>query len=371
MPRSEVRMQIDCWREGLDGLDAHQKLMYWVVTSEPTINHAGVGAVRFTRWARNASLTEAEASKALEVLGETNHIIIDWDSEEVLVRTLIRHDKVAEQPYVLKSAIASALAVKSPKLREVLAQELRRLPPRRPDGVSRAGKPVVYPDPHAAADVLDPPGQRPLQEPLSKPFRDPSERVSEGSPNPSEKKAFETLRKGKGEGEGEGEGVPVGMYSSGVARASRTSAAHELVENYASTCHRRPPKSVLARLTPEVASLLESDWPDADIAAALTAWGAKGLDPKLFGSVAHEVVNGSRGKHLRAVPTIAAGADPASVNLTREQVAEIIGNESPPDPPEEIARAGHDAIREWWTDAAPEWHRDRHARAVARLATRA
>lgn len=210
MARSEARLQIGMWRAGLEGANAFEKLVYAVLLTESTLNHAGVGAIRLTRWAKDASLTVEETEKALTGLCNGNWVILDDDTEEVFVRTLLRHDKVAEQPYVLKGALKEALLTVSPRIRVALAAELRRLPPRQPDGVAKNGKAVIYPDPHATADVLDPP-------PEPRPSRHPSERVSEAS-NAVQK----TPSKGKGEGEGEGEGVsPVSSNSSSEGARKR------------------------------------------------------------------------------------------------------------------------------------------------------
>jgi hypothetical protein len=202
MARSEARLQFGMWRTGLDGRSAHAKLVYAVLLTEPTLSQCGVGAVRLSRWARDASLTTAETEKALsELAGDdplTAQVLIDDDTEEVLVRTLVRRDGIAEQPYVLKGALKEALMVASPLLRRVLASELRKLPPRQPDGVSKAGKPVIYPDPHATADLLDPP-PAPLRT-----SRKGSETLSDGVENPSE-----TLR-GSGGGSGGGISSDVG-----------------------------------------------------------------------------------------------------------------------------------------------------------------
>lgn len=221
MPRSEVRMQLNCWREGLAGLDAHQKLLYWVVASEKTVNHAGVGIIRIEWWADNASLTDAETRKALDGLADSGHVHLDWDTHEVLVRTLIRHDKVAEQPYMLKSAIASALATESRRLRWVLAQELRKLPPKPADGTSKAGRKIVYPDPHAAADLLDPPGSEPPPGIGPKPFRDPSETHSDGIGNPGSPKPFrDPLEREGGRGGGGGGGKSLSVGGSDLSATS-------------------------------------------------------------------------------------------------------------------------------------------------------
>lgn len=189
MARSEARLQFDIWQRGLSGASPHAKLLYAVVLTEQTVNHAGVGRLCLPLWAANAGLSLAEAEKALGELCDGRWLLTDETTYEVLVRTFVRNDGVAKEPYVLKGALKEALLTQSPQLRVAIAAELRRLPPRQPDGVSKSGRPVTYPDPHATADVLDPPHD-------PKPTRNPPERVSESSQNPLEH---------RGEGEGEGE----------------------------------------------------------------------------------------------------------------------------------------------------------------------
>ena len=278
MARSEARLQIDLWREGLDGLGAHAKLMYCVLLTEPTLNHAGVGAVRESRWARNASLTAAEAGKALEELTDTGHVVIDEDTEELLVRTLIRRDGVADQPYVLKGALKAALAAKSPHIRWVLAQELRKLPPKRPDGMSKAGKKVVYPDPHAAADVLAPPGSQPPPDTHPRATRHPSETLFEGSvegldTHPSEK-GLDTHSKGKGEGEGEGDisssvATSVTRTAGAQPRADAASADTKIAQEITRAYAERVPLSKFPAVLGIVRRALKANYPPDAVKAAL------------------------------------------------------------------------------------------------------
>lgn len=201
MARSEARLQFGMWRAGLDGLGPLAKLVYCVLLTEPTLNHCGVGAVRMSRWAKDASLTIADTEKALQELIHGTFIVVDDDTEEVFVRTLIRNDGVAAQPYVLKGALREAVLTASPVIRQALAGELRKLPPKAPDGTSKAGKRVVYPDPHATADELWPVSRPTPPKPTRKGPEtlfdaNPSETLSEGSSsNPSE-----TLHGGGGGG---------------------------------------------------------------------------------------------------------------------------------------------------------------------------
>jgi hypothetical protein len=203
MGRSEARLQFGAFSTGLKGHSAHAKLMYVVVLAEPTVNHCGVGAIRLGRWAREASLTVAEAEAALKELGSGDlpQIVLDEETEEVFVRTLIRNDRVAEQPYVLKGALREALRVESPEIRRYLAAELRKLPEKSPDKISTNGRQVTYPDPHATAAQIDPgPPPEPSPEPSRKGLETLSEDSPEGSETLSGEKGLERVHGGGGGG---------------------------------------------------------------------------------------------------------------------------------------------------------------------------
>lgn len=220
MARSEARLQFGIWRNGLAGLSPHAKLLYCVLLTEPTVNHAGVGAVRTSKWGRDAGLTVEETAKALQELTDGEYVVVDDDTEEVFVRTMIRNDGVVDQPYVLKGALKEALHTSSVVIRRALAVELRKLPPRQPDRVGKNGRTVTYPDPHGAADALDPP--RPGR-PHPEPPGDPSETLSEGS----HEKGFETLGGGGGGGGG-GNSPPVATQVERTTGAQKRADSDEI-----------------------------------------------------------------------------------------------------------------------------------------------
>jgi hypothetical protein len=189
MARSEARLQFGMWRTGLDGVSAHAKLLYAVLLTEPTVGHCGVGIIRLPRWATQASLTIVQTRAALEELIIGTQVVVDEDTDEIFVRTLIHDDRTAEQPYVLKGALKEAKLVVSAVIRRSLAEELRKLPARGPDKESKRGTRVTYADPHATATEIDSPAPATPPKPPQPPENpsetlfdaDPSERVSKGS----------------------------------------------------------------------------------------------------------------------------------------------------------------------------------------------
>lgn len=184
MPRSEARLQFDIW-EGLEGLSADARLVYCVALTDRSVNHAGQGFIRIDRWERAAALPGERIEKAMVELEREPHVAFDRTTGEFLIRTMIRRDGYAEQPYLLKGALAAARNIESKHLRRVLAKELRKLPPRKPDGVSKSGNAIVYPDPHACADEIDPGAPGP-QGPHGLPSEEGPETLFGDSPDPVE-----------------------------------------------------------------------------------------------------------------------------------------------------------------------------------------
>jgi hypothetical protein len=156
MPRSQANLQFDVF-EGLRGLSIEGKLLYFELLVEPTINQAGVGALRERRWAKDTELGSESTERAMEELEAKNYALFDSDTEEAFVRTIIRRDGVAEKPNLLWAACRAAVMVKSPRIRQSLASELRKLPPKPAPTIGKNGRPYEHPDPHATADFLDPP----------------------------------------------------------------------------------------------------------------------------------------------------------------------------------------------------------------------
>lgn len=167
MARNQANLRFD-FLKGLRGSSKDAKILYTALLIEPTVNQAGIGALRERYWAKEAELTRAEVDQALRELDDGDWVLVDEDTEEILVRTIVRRDGVAEKPALLWAACRAALMVRSPRLRKALAAELRKLPPKPPPTVMKNGRLYEHPDPHATADEIDPPtGPKP-------PAREPS-----------------------------------------------------------------------------------------------------------------------------------------------------------------------------------------------------
>lgn len=110
-------------------LDAQAQQLYCLLISYSTRNLAGVLPLTLKRWANaTKGATVESVTDAMQRLAERRFVVVDWNTEEVLVRTYIRNDEVWKQPNLLRSARKSALQVESGAIRWALHRELRRLP---------------------------------------------------------------------------------------------------------------------------------------------------------------------------------------------------------------------------------------------------
>lgn len=132
MPRTEARVFTSIWRdEHFLALPASAQRLYMFLLSQDDLSYCGVMPLRPARWAKKApdtSVADIEQDlKALETAGRM-FVVVDTDSVELMVRTLLRRDGVWRQPNLLKQARESAEGVESPKIRAVLCRELQLLP---------------------------------------------------------------------------------------------------------------------------------------------------------------------------------------------------------------------------------------------------
>jgi hypothetical protein len=191
MARSFGRVLASIWDdEDFQAQTPTAQRMYVFLLSQPDLEHSGVIPLRPRRWAQSCTvLTPVLIAADLAGLAASRFIVIDEDTEEVLVRSLIRRDEVWKQPNVFKSACRHAMRVKSAAIREVLRSELDRL-----DLSSVKDEVRAYRDEAVQSLAKGSSNPSPTLPPT------PPEGLSEPQPEPSGRP------RGKGEGNGEGSG---------------------------------------------------------------------------------------------------------------------------------------------------------------------
>lgn len=190
MPRTEARVFTSIWKDPeFLSLSVSAQRLYFFLLSQEDLSYCGVMPLRERRWQpKAAGLTLAELELDIKALEATQRrfIVIDSDSGELFVRSLLRRDGIWRQPNLLKQARESATQIESQMIRDCLLAELRRLPldetPSEQvrtlvaDFIADLEQGTAYPNDY-------PPGN-PSGDPLTDPNRDP-----DGNPSgdPSDK----------------------------------------------------------------------------------------------------------------------------------------------------------------------------------------
>lgn len=130
MARDHGRIMSSIWNdEEFIALGIGPQWLYEFFLTQADLSYAGVLAMRLRRWAsRSVDLTSTQLEQYLDALTRARFVVADHDTEEVLIRTLIRNDGVWKQPNLMKAAVKDAREIMSPTLRRALADEVVRIP---------------------------------------------------------------------------------------------------------------------------------------------------------------------------------------------------------------------------------------------------
>ena len=195
MPRSEARIFTSIWRdEDFIALPPGPQRLYMFLVSQHDVSYCGVMPLLPQRWAAKAAgLTIADIDRDLKTLegtaypsanpdpalAKTPFVVVDRDSGEVLIRSLIRRDGIWKQPNLLKQARDSADQVESRAILGALLAELHRLPLEETTSelvvrvvgefiqdLEKSGPyPTAYPSPNPPENPSDDPSEEGLADP--------------------------------------------------------------------------------------------------------------------------------------------------------------------------------------------------------------
>lgn len=130
MARTHGRIMATIWNDGeFIAMQGSAQRMFMFLLSQPDLSHAGLLPMRVNRWAKKAAdLTPDIVQDELAYLVDQKFVVVDGDTEEVLIRTMVRNDGVYKQPKVMIRLREDARQIESPLLRWAFRQELERLP---------------------------------------------------------------------------------------------------------------------------------------------------------------------------------------------------------------------------------------------------
>lgn len=135
MARDRASIRIDMWGDDdWRSLSQGAQHLYMMLLSHPTLSYAGVADWKPGRLAAMMRGKDAEGVRADAAELERNlFIVIDDDTEEVLIRSFVKHDGLMKQPKLVVSMTTAFAAVASQKIRSVIAFEVQKLREREPD----------------------------------------------------------------------------------------------------------------------------------------------------------------------------------------------------------------------------------------------
>lgn len=158
MAREYARVKVTIWAD-LDfrAVTPTAQHLYFLLLTSPTLNMAGVADWRPSRLAKMAKgWTAARVRKAGEELEQHNFIVADDESEEVLVRSFVRHDGVLKSPNLTTAMVKDYAGLGSPKIMRALVAEVHRAAQENPDwkGLKEAATILAEPISKGSKTVL-------------------------------------------------------------------------------------------------------------------------------------------------------------------------------------------------------------------------
>ncbi len=135
MARTHAAIRLDIWGDDdWRSLSMNAQYLYLHLLASPTLNYAGVADWRPARIAgMSAGTTRDLVEAAAAELEAALFIIVDNDTEEVLIRSFLKHDGLLHKPNVAKAMVAAYTKTVSATLRGVIVFELNRLAERFPE----------------------------------------------------------------------------------------------------------------------------------------------------------------------------------------------------------------------------------------------
>lgn len=129
MARNYAQIFTAIWRDpDFIALKRHQQQAYLLLVTQPNISAAGMLPVTERRWAKmSADGKAADLLADITDLHRVGFVVMDDETEELLVRSFVRHDNGYRNPRRQPSIREAAQEIQSALLRRALAAELVRL----------------------------------------------------------------------------------------------------------------------------------------------------------------------------------------------------------------------------------------------------
>lgn len=129
MARDHARVALSVWADDdWRDLSPAAQHLYFVLLTQPTLSYAGVADWRPARLRALASPWRRDGfDRAAAELARRLYVVVDEDTEEVLIRSFVRHDGLMKQRNMAVSMVRAYEAIASRGIRAVFVHELARL----------------------------------------------------------------------------------------------------------------------------------------------------------------------------------------------------------------------------------------------------
>lgn len=129
MARDHARVSLSVWADDdWRDLSPAAQHLYFVLLTQPSLSYAGVADWRPARIRALASHWTGDIfDRAARELARNLYIVVDEDTEEVMIRSFVRHDGLMKQRNMAVSMVRAYEATASKGIRGVFVHELARL----------------------------------------------------------------------------------------------------------------------------------------------------------------------------------------------------------------------------------------------------
>lgn len=121
-----MRVRVDIWRdEDWRHLTHDAQWLYLSLLSQPKLNLAGCLDLKPSVWATLARDTHRDdLQKWLTELEQAHLVVVDWATEELVIRTFTAHDGVFYNRNLGRGVWSAWAAIESPDLRTVVIENM-------------------------------------------------------------------------------------------------------------------------------------------------------------------------------------------------------------------------------------------------------
>lgn len=153
MARDHARIKVNIWDDpDFLSLSISEQHAYFALASNRGLSRCGVIDYIPARFEHLADdMTSARFRKAIQGLRDHRFVILDERTQELLVRSYVRHDGVLDRVNMGKATGTAYESIVSQEIRGAIGDELCRLMKDCPDLLGWQGLAVTSPEAHAMA----------------------------------------------------------------------------------------------------------------------------------------------------------------------------------------------------------------------------